>query len=143
MNKDKIKQLRLLARTLESIFDDIPQSHIRCVKDSMKALDDVAEWYDNPVQLVKDRFNNPNIDVRLEGDDLVFKPDFTAHSSVGLANFKWTISTIQDYIRGYDWLELESVNDVICYTAIDYDEVIVDFETKEIRINADYYVSLL
>ena len=142
MNKDKIKQLRALARCIENILEDLPQSHIRCVKESMKALDDVADYYDDPVKLIKQRFDNPNIDVRLEGKDLVFRPDFTIRTD-GTKCFRWGLTEIQDYIRGYHFVAVDCMNDVICYTTIDYDWVVVDFENKEIRIDADYYVSLL
>jgi hypothetical protein len=137
MNKDKIKQLRLLARTLENVLEEITfSSHHRNIKDAMHSFDELADWFDHPVKLVKDRFGNPNIDVRLEGNDLVFKPDFSKLS-------KWTIPDIQDYIRGYDWIEPFCNIEAICICDIDFDECVVDFETKEIRINADYYVSLL
>lgn len=138
MNKDKIKRLRMIAGYVEDLLDNVPASELRTIKDAVHSLHKVADYYDDPVKLVKQRFGNPNIAVKLEGKDLVFKPDFVTDY-----NFQWTITQIQDYIRGFDWIEPLSNIDPICICDIEFDEVIVDFESKEIRIEADYYVSLL
>ena len=80
MNKDKIKQMRMIAGYVEDLLDNVPASELRTIKDAVHSLHKVADYYDDPIKLVRERFGNPNIDVRLEEDDLVFKPDFTSHS---------------------------------------------------------------
>ena len=139
MNKDKIKQMRMIAGYVEDLLDNVPASELRTIKDAVHSLHKVADYYDDPVKLVKQRFDNPNIDCRIEGNELVFRPDFS--NQIGIYNFLWSLETILDFIRGYHWTNDRIDIEVI--DSINVDDVVVDFENKEVRIDADYYVSLL